>query len=204
MASHWELRHEILHLYIPFYVYPFLGQTGYSRSCEFLRLNSLGVIGSLVNHDDPEIIYFLVNSEVLPRLLRIIEHGFLGSKTLAVFALSKILEDEYGLEYVCATAERFYSVSTVLHRAVSPEDGDSKKVAPNVLRFVIESYLRLSDNPRGRAALLSCLPDSLRNNTFAEVFSNDHALNRTLYHLLCQLEHIPNVISPPSVLNVPI
>jgi hypothetical protein len=32
------------------------------------------------------------------------------SKTVATFIVQKILLDESGLKYICATAERFYSV----------------------------------------------------------------------------------------------
>ena len=36
------------------------------------------------------------------------------SKTVATFIVQKILSDEVGLSYICATAERCYAVGTVL------------------------------------------------------------------------------------------
>lgn len=39
------------------------------------------------------------------------ETGSELSKTVATFIVQKMLLDEMGLTYVCATAERFYAVS---------------------------------------------------------------------------------------------
>ncbi len=50
--------------------------------------------------------------------LRIMETGSELSKTVATFIVQKILLDETGLAYICATAERFYAVSTVLGNLV--------------------------------------------------------------------------------------
>jgi len=45
------------------------------RSFEYLRLTSLGVIGALVKVDDPEVISFLLQTEIIPLCLRIMERG---------------------------------------------------------------------------------------------------------------------------------
>lgn len=39
-------------------------------------------------------------------------------QTVATFIIQKILLDDNGLQYICATAERFYAVSTVLGNMV--------------------------------------------------------------------------------------
>lgn len=59
---------------------------------------------------------FLLQTEIIPLCLRIMETGSELSKTVATFIVQKILLDEAGLVYICATAERFYavSISTVL------------------------------------------------------------------------------------------
>ena len=71
------------------------------------RLTSLGVVGALVKPDDKEVIAFLLNTEIIPLLLRIMEHGSELSKTVATFILQKILLDDHGLAYICFTFERF-------------------------------------------------------------------------------------------------
>jgi CCR4-NOT transcription complex subunit 9 len=61
--------------------------------------------------DDTEVVNFLLQTEIIPLCLRIMESGSELSKTVATFIVQKILLDEAGLNYVCATSERFYAVS---------------------------------------------------------------------------------------------
>lgn len=81
-----------------------------------------------VQVDDTEIVNFLLQTEIIPLCLRIMETGSELSKTVATFIVQKILLDDSGLTYICATAERFYAVSgtavdtrdiTHLSRAIS-------------------------------------------------------------------------------------
>ncbi|KFG99215.1 cell differentiation protein Rcd1, partial [Toxoplasma gondii VAND] len=78
---------------------------------------------------------------------------------VATFIVQKVLLDDVGLSYICATAERFYAVSTVLCNMVS-----SLAECPpaRLLKHVIRCYLRLTDNDRAREALKQCLPDALK------------------------------------------
>jgi Cell differentiation family, Rcd1-like len=64
--------------------------------------------------DDTEVVNFLLQTEIIPLCLRIMETGSELSKTVATFIVQKMLLDEMGLTYVCATAERFYAVSTLI------------------------------------------------------------------------------------------
>src|ERR1700760_4156396 len=100
--------------HIPLFLYPFLNTTSKSRPFEYLRLTSLGVIGALVKNDSSDVINFLLTTEIIPLCLRIMETGSELSKTVAIFIVQKILLDDNGLNYICATYERFYAVGTVL------------------------------------------------------------------------------------------
>ena len=80
------------------------------RPFEYLRLTALGVIGALVKVDNPEVISFLLSTEIIPLCLRIMERGSELSKTVATFIVQRILLDESGLDYICSTADRFYAV----------------------------------------------------------------------------------------------
>lgn len=164
MASHPDTRGLFLSAHVPLYLYPFLNTQSKSRPFEYLRLTSLGVIGALVKMDDADVINFLLQTEIIPLCLRIMEAGSELSKTVATFIVQKILLDEIGLSYVCATAERFYAVSTVLNNMI-----ECLVEAPSVrlLKHIVRCYLRLSDNARARDALRQALPSSLRDETFA-------------------------------------
>ena len=67
-------------------------------------------INIVIQVDDTEVVNFLLQTEIIPLCLRIMETGSELSKTVATFIVQKILLDEAGLTYVCSTAERFYAV----------------------------------------------------------------------------------------------
>jgi len=162
VASHVDTRSLFLSAHVPLYLYPFLNTQSKSRPFEYLRLTSLGVIGALVKMDDADVINFLLQTEIIPLCLRIMETGSELSKTVATFIVQKIVLDDIGLNYVCATAERFYAVSTVLNHMVTSLT-TTRPPSVRLLKHVVRCYLRLSDNNRAREALRNCLPDGLRD-----------------------------------------
>jgi CCR4-NOT transcription complex subunit 9 len=56
--------------------------SAHTRPFEYLRLTSLGVIGALVKMDDAGVINFLLQTEIIPLCLRIMETGSELSKTV--------------------------------------------------------------------------------------------------------------------------
>ncbi|KAJ2977386.1 hypothetical protein NUW58_g7827 [Xylaria curta] len=137
----------LLQSHIPLFLYPFLNTTSKSRPFEYLRLTSLGVIGALVKNDSTEVINFLLTTEIIPLCLRIMETGSELSKTVAIFIVQKILLDDNGLNYICATYERFYAVGTVLSNMVAQL---VEQQTARLLKHVVRCFLRLSDNARAR------------------------------------------------------
>lgn len=103
---------------------------------------------------------------------------------VATFIVQKILLDEIGLSYICATPERFYAVSTVLSIMVSVL---KEQPSPRLLKHIVRCYLRLSDNARAREALRQCLPDSLRDSTFMNDTKTDVTTKRWLTALVSVL-----------------
>lgn len=64
---------------------------------------------------------------------------------VATFIVQKVLLDDVGLEYMCATAERFFALGRVLGNMVtSLAEGPS----PRLLKHIIRCYLRLTDNQK--------------------------------------------------------
>ena len=178
VASHPETKTKLMNVHIPLYLYPFLNTVSRHRPFEYLRLTSLGVIGALVKVDDPDVIQFLLQTEIIPLCLRIMETGSELSKTVATFIVQKILLDENGLQYICATAERFFAVSSVLSNMVT-------KLLENpsirLLKHIVRCYLRLSEHAKARDALRQCIPDALRDQTLASVFRTEESVQR--WHL---------------------
>lgn len=129
----WSVAH------IPLFLYPFLNTTSKSRPFEYLRLTSLGVIGALVKNDSSDVINFLLTTEIIPLCLRIMETGSELSKTVAIFIVQKILLDDIGLAYICATYERFYAVGTVLSNMVTQL---VEQQTVRLLKHVVRCFLR--------------------------------------------------------------
>merc|ERR1719355_26723 len=190
VASHPETRALFLQAHVPLFLYPFLNTVSKDRPFEYLRLTSLGVIGALVKVDDAEVINFLLQTEIIPLCLRIMETGSELSKTVATFIVQKVLLDDVGLTYVCATAERFYAVATVLANMVQAL---AEQPSIRLLKHIVRCYLRLSDNLRAREALRQCLPDALRDHTFATHIKDDLTVQRWLNALLFNVSSVdPN------------
>ncbi|XP_037095021.1 CCR4-NOT transcription complex subunit 9 isoform X1 [Syngnathus acus] len=211
VASHPETRSAFLAAHIPLFLYPFLHTVSKTRPFEYLRLTSLGVIGACVSHtfrrlclpfvslsslsvittgalvktDEQEVINFLLTTEIIPLCLRIMESGSELSKTVATFILQKILLDDTGLAYICQTYERFSHVAMILGKMVLQL---SKEPSARLLKHVVRCYLRLSDNLRAREALRQCLPDQLKDSTFAQVLKDDTTTKRWLAQLVKNLQ----------------
>lgn len=181
VASHAETRNLFLAAHMPLYLYPFLNTNNKSRPFEYLRLTSLGVIGALVKTDEPDVVTFLLTTEIIPLCLRIMESGSELSRTVATFIVQKILLDDTGLQYICQTYERFSHVALILGKMVHSL---AKMQSSRLLKHVVRCYLRLSDNPRAREALKQCLPEPLRDGAFAAVLKDDPTTSRWLGQLI--------------------
>ncbi|CAO2833584.1 unnamed protein product [Amaranthus hypochondriacus] len=195
VASHPDTRMLFLNAHIPLYLYPFLNTTSKTRPFEYLRLTSLGVIGALVKVDDTEVISFLLSTEIIPLCLRTMEMGSELSKTVATFIVQKILLDDVGLDYICTTAERFFAVGRVLANMVGAL---AEQPSSRLLKHIIRCYLRLSDNPRACDALRSCLPEMLRDATFASCLREDPTTRKWLQQLLHNVGGGPRVAFQPG------
>lgn len=200
VASHPETRSPFLQAQIPLFLYPFLHTVSKTRSFEYLRLTSLGVVGALVKTDDTEVITFLLSTEIIPLCLRIMESGSELSKTVATFILQKILLDETGLAYICQTYERFSHVAMILGKMVLAL---AKEPSPRLLKHVVRCYLRLADNARAREALRQCLPDQLKDNTFALCLKDDTSTKRWMAQLMKNLQETPTTIAEPRGIPMP-
>lgn len=205
VASNVQTRTLFLNANLPLYLYPFLSTNARQRSFEYLRLTSLGVIGALVKNDTPEVINFLLTTEIVPLCLNIMEISSELSKTVAIFILQKILLDDQGLAYVCTTFERFHTVASVLSKMIdqlsiavntsnaqqqqqqSVSSSSSSNSSGRLLKHVVRCYMRLSDNLEARKALANILPEPLRDGTFSTILQDDLATKRCLSQLLSNI-----------------
>ena len=160
VAAHPETRHPFLKAQIPIFLYPFLNTLNKSKPYEYIRLTALGVIGALVKIDNREVIQYLLNTEIIPLCLRIMERGSELSKTVACFIVQRILLDESGLKYICEKSERLNAINTVLCFMIK------NKPSPRLVKHIIRSYNRLAENEEGKNLLKNNLPDEMKAPDF--------------------------------------
>ncbi|KFK25534.1 hypothetical protein AALP_AA8G127600 [Arabis alpina] len=186
VASHTETRALFIKAQIPLYLYAFLNTSSSSKPFEYLRLTSLGVIGALVKVDDPDVIRFLLQTEIVPLCLRTMENGNELSKTVATFIVQKVLLDDIGLEYMCATAERFFALSRVLGNMIATlvETPSPTSTTSRLLKHIIRCFLRLTDNHRACDALVNCLPELLKDPNFSRCLYDDQHAKLWLQQLI--------------------
>ena len=160
VAANHQTRPYFLSAQIPIFLYPFLNTAHKSRPYEYLRLTALGVIGALVKFDNPEVISFLLNTEIIPSCLKIMERGSELSKTISTFIVQRILLDDYGLKYICSSPQRFFTISCVFSRMII------NNPSQRLCRHIIRSYARLSDNNLVKDILKENIPSSFKDKNF--------------------------------------
>ena len=160
VAAHPDTRQPFLMAQIPIFLYPFLNTLNKTKPYEYIRLTPLGVIGALVKVDNPEVITYLLNTEIIPLCLRIMERGSELSKTVACFIVQRILLDDSGLKYICEKGERLNAINTVLGFMINNEPSS------RLIKHIIRSYSRLAENPEGKNLLLTNLPSKMKTSEF--------------------------------------
>lgn len=191
VAQHNETRHEFFTAQLPIFLYPFLNTSNKSKPYEYLRLTALGVIGALVKVDDPDVISFLLSTEIIPLCLRIMERGSELSKTVACFIIQRILLDNNGLKYICEKPERLFTIIQVFGYMIR------NKPSPRLIKHIIRTYSRLSENQDARVVLRNNLPDEIRNESF---FQNlDDSSKKWMQNLFKNLKETNNNITKNNI-----
>ena len=175
VAAHPETRRPFLQAQIPIFLYPFLNTLNKSKPYEYIRLTALGVIGALVKVDNPDVITYLLNTEIIPLCLRIMERGSELSKTVACFIVQRILLDDNGLKYICEKQERLSAINTVLGFMIK------NKPSSRLVKHIIRSYCRLAENPEGKNLLKNNLPQEMKEMEF--INSLDESSKKWLQNL---------------------
>ncbi|XP_039021240.1 uncharacterized protein LOC120153327 [Hibiscus syriacus] len=173
VASHPDTKMAFVRATMPVYLYPFLNTMSSERNYECLRLTSLGVIGSLAKVDDPDVVEYLLSTQIFPSCLRCLEFGRTLSKTVATFIIYRILLNEKGLKYCFILAERYLAVSQCLAKVIESLGEEDDENLPRLLRNIIGCYLRLSENQRTRQQLSSYVPWKLMEYKYVNILQGD-------------------------------
>ena len=98
------------------------------------------------------------------------ERGTELSQTVATFIIQKILTDSTGLNYICQTKQRFFTVITVLNTMVN-----SQKQTPSqrLLKHIARCYQKLLDNNKAKDHLAENCPTILTDETLEDSFDEN-------------------------------
>lgn len=193
-------QEAILRSHILLYLYPLLDTRHKSHSHEYLRLCSLGLLGSLIRTDTPTIVHFLITSEFIPICLTALEYGDEMSMTVATFIVQKVLETFEGLSYMTNGKERSSAILESLAKVV---DEVIRHSSVRLLKPLLRCYIRIVDNNSTRDILQKNFPRAFMDRTFEELVKVDPTVFRLLERFLMKVD-IPspfrlNSSSPTSV-----
>lgn len=160
IASHEKTRNEFLESQIPIFLYPFLNNTNKSKPYEYLKLTALSVIGTLVKSNNPEIISFLIKTQITPLLLKIMEKGSELSRTLACCIIYKIVEDDNGIKFMCEKKERYNGIIQFMRMMIK------NKFSQRLIKHILKTFLRLSENKDARYILKNDVLKDIKNESF--------------------------------------
>ena len=176
IASQNKTRNEFLESQIPIFLYPFLNNTNKTKHYEYLKLTSLNVIGTLVKSNDPKIISFLINTQITPLLLKIMEKGSELSRTMACCIVYKVVQDDCGIKYICEKKERYNGIIQFMRVMMK------NKFSQRLIKYILKTFLRLSENKDARYILKNEVLKDIKNESFVRCLddSSKNLLNGLL------------------------
>ncbi len=98
------------------------------------------------------------------------ERGTELSQTVATFIIQKILTDGTGLNYICQTKQRFFTVITVLNTMVNSQKGGPSQ---RLLKHIARCYQKLFENARAKDHLTENVPVILQDEALEGSFDDN-------------------------------
>ena len=176
IASNIETRHEFLESKILIFLYPFINNTNKAKPYEYLKLSSLSVINALLTETDNEIISFLIDTEIIPKLLKIMEKGAELTRKIACCIVSQIVQDDNGSKYICEAKERYSAIITYMKKMLK------NKCNQVTINRILKTFLKLSENKDAKNILKSDILKEITDKNFINFLcdSSKNILNNLL------------------------
>ena len=161
IALNKETRKEFLESQILAFLYPFLRCKIKKQSVEVIKVSALGVIAALVTKEESsEVIDFLIKTEIIPDILRIMEKGNELIRAVTCFIVQRIIDDSSGLNYICQKRERLCAVIYVLNTIIQ------NKTSTRVIKYILKIYNGLIGNKDAKNLIKQNLPKKLKDQNF--------------------------------------
>ena len=176
IASNPETRHEFLESKILIFLYPFINNTNKAKPYDYLKLTSLSVINALLTETDNEIISFLIDTEIIPKLLKIMEKGAELTRKIACCIVSQIVQDDIGSKYICEAKERYSAIITYMKKMLK------NKCSKVTINRILKTFLKLSENNDAKNILKNDILKEITDKNFINFLcdSSKNILNNLL------------------------
>ena len=160
IALNSKTRKEFLESQLLVFLYPFLSNSNKAKIYDVVRLPVLGVIAALVKRDDSGVIIFLLNTGIIPILLKIIEKGTDLSRTLAFFILHRIVYDTKGFTYICEMKERLHAITYILGMIIH------NKISLRLKNYILRIFVLLIENKDAKNMIKQESLDKIKDENF--------------------------------------
>ena len=166
IASNSETRHEFLESKIPIFLYPFINNTNKAKQYEYLKLTSLSVINALLKKIDNEIISFLIDTAIIPKLLKVMEKGSELSRKIACCIVSQIVQDDNGIKYICEAKERYSAIIQYMKKMLK------NNFSQRIINRILKAFLKLSENKDAKNILKNDILKEISDENFIRVLDD--------------------------------
>ena len=160
IALNSKTRKEFIDSQLLVFLYPFLSNTNKIKIFDLIRISALGVIAALVKRDDSEVILFLLNTGIIPILLKILEKGTDLSQSLTCFIVQRIIYDSKGFSYICEMKERLYAITYILGMMIH------SKISQRLKNYILKIFVALIENKDAKRMIKQESLDKIKDINF--------------------------------------
>lgn len=160
IALNSKTRKEFIDSQLLVFIYPFLSNTNKIKIFDLIRISALGVIAALVKRDDSEVILFLLNTGIIPILLKILEKGTDLSQSLTCFIVQRIIYDSKGFSYICEMKERLYAITYILGMMIH------SKISQRLKNYILKIFVALIENKDAKRMIKQESLDKIKDINF--------------------------------------
>ena len=176
IASNPDTRNELLESKMPIFLYPFINNTNKAKAYEYLKLTSLSVINTLLKKVDSKIISFLIDTAIIPKLLKIMEKGSELSRKIACCIVYQIVKDDNGIKYISETKERYSAIIQYMKKMLK------NQINQKIIIRILKVFIKLSDNKDAKNILKNELLKDINDENFIRHLDDSSKI--LLNHLL--------------------
>ncbi|XP_010918789.3 uncharacterized protein [Elaeis guineensis] len=191
VAANGETMQKFVDSCVPNFLVPLILFESKIEVFDNIRAIALSVIGILCQGREPSIIQWAIESDMVEVCRTIVETGSELTKVIAMHILEAILQDGFGISYVCNPIcdHLLKGLIETWDKQISLLAID-QDLSPRLLFHIIRCYIILCKHDRGYVIVMNSLPDALTNGSFHEVMEEFPVIRNLMHQLLLNIGKI--------------